>query len=549
MRTFLIALVCLGIGFAAGALTYRHYMLATYFREAPAETGNRPAVAGPEISPNGDASATATSDEQFEPDAIRLANRDDGVIVWEGEWANRMTGTFEILPGEDTGRDAALWVREGTGRNNGGRFVVPHHPYVDLGVADWFVDIPSTARYKLYMRIWALDQCGNSCWVGFDTENDLHYFPGGREGTYGANHYHWPEAMYRRWLWIEDEGTVYTLAAGLHRLHVEVREDGFAIDQIALVPENAAEPVGVLQATTVPGSGGLPDDMPLSESGMSARATPVTTPVDAFLAVQHHLLAPDDAPFAEGFLSLRLNTQHEVPVTVRLESDSATFSPRNAFSCSLTQDRPVAQLPFRAKFSGNAPRRPYDLRAVVTSERYPELTITRTVRVERPLDWWALGPLTSREDRAVGIALKKASRLDVTRSPLPDKPMLAWTRARVPEHFDAFGALDLNEMFGKQENCTAYIATRIHVGKSGAYRVAAAGDDTLRLRLNGALLVDDNRHAPLTDSIRSYPVTLPDGDHLLVGRVTQNGRWWQAFVQFHGTDDKPTADVTGLPAQ
>lgn len=558
-----VATVCLSVGFVAGALAHRAYIYAMTHRTAPAETLERPVITGPKPAAQPDSipanpdSETSQAPEAHQPAAVavqalplELAKRADGVLLWEAEWANRLTGSFACLASEDTGGGSALWAREGTGRNNDTRYHPPGKKFMDLGVADYWVQLPEAGRYRLYMRIWAMDKCGNSCWTQINGRGSQRYFPGGYSGAYGARNHVWPESMYQRWLWIEDEGIVYDLPAGSNRLHIEVREDGFAIDQIALVPVGGKAPSGILPPTCLPTVVEDEAGLPWSDSDMSTASLPVVTPFDAFLAMDHALLFPASAPGGSGWLTLRQNGNVPADLQVRLTSSLGTLSPYAEFTCQLTPEQPIARIPISLRLPPDAPRHTFTLRAEVRApDTHPDLTVVRTVALTRPLEWWVLGPLNWTQDRQAGKALVKADELDVTRPLLDSAPKMHWVQAKAPDHYDAFGALDLNKVLGFQEHQVAYIATRVRVLKSGRYRIVAGGDDELRLRLDGKLVASDSDHAPLTDTLRAQAVSLEAGEHLLLGRVEQSRRWWQTFVQFRNEDGTPSSGVIGLPMQ
>ena len=86
-------------------------------------------------------------------------------LVWEAEWVNRLTGTYELLPDNKCSGNAALWTREGTGRHNGDSCTeLPKNPAIEMGLAEYGFYVACPGDYSLFMRIRALDACSNSCW-------------------------------------------------------------------------------------------------------------------------------------------------------------------------------------------------------------------------------------------------------------------------------------------------------------------------------------------------------------------------------------------------
>jgi len=534
---------------ALGAVVYRQCLLATSARWlqsqladsalVPEPLGVPPAETASFVAPNTDPATVIP--------ATPALNRDpDGTLLWEAEWANRVTGSFACLPSVGASGGVALWEREGTGRNNGLEYVPPNKPNVALGLADYYLDLPRGGWYRLLMRLWTAGACSNSCWVGVDTDTNLQYFPGGLKGRFGQAHYHWPERMCYRWLWIDDEGSVYRLERGPHRLRIDVREDGIGIDQIALVPVGRSWPIGTPASTVLPGRGKWPADVRLSPDTPSTRASNVATPFDGFLAVDNHCLTPDAAPATTGWLWLRANVPDPQQLTVKLTCPGATLTPTRALRCGLSGATPFARVPLKVTFPATTERRGFALVATITSAACPGLTVVRSCRLERPLDWWAVGPLSPEQAGAVEGALLAATTVDVTRSPVLALPDLKWVRVNAPEHYDAFGAVDLGRLFGPQEHRVAYVATQIRVRASGRYSLLAASDDSLRLLCDGKTLLDLQHWAPLTDDVRRYSIALDKGAHLLVARVTQETSCWQMLVRFENPNGNPTGEVVGL---
>jgi hypothetical protein len=250
------------------------------------------------------------------------------------------------------------------------------------------------------------------------------------------------------------------------------------------------------------------------------------------------------------WLWVRLNGPDARRVRIAVTAPEAEVRPAQALTVALSSAAPLARVRFLLHYPPATPRRGYDVRAAVVCADVPVLRVERRTTVTRPLDWRALGPLTRAQDEAAGMALKDARQLDFTK-PLPAKTSLpAWTTVLAPSHYDCFGSLDFCLLWGQQERTAAFIVTRIHAARDGTYRLLTGADDDLRLRLDGKPMMDlpPRYLRPLVDSLRYHDLPLTAGDHLLVGRVRQDIKFWQARVQFYGADNLPTPDVWGLGA-
>ena len=101
-------------------------------REPPAEAQTQAAADGPRF-PEG-----VPIGESAPGTPLRVPAREaetepapDGTLLWEAELANRVTGSFECLGAEGAAGGAALWVRDGTGRNNPDRYYPPSRAHLE----------------------------------------------------------------------------------------------------------------------------------------------------------------------------------------------------------------------------------------------------------------------------------------------------------------------------------------------------------------------------------------------------------------------------------
>lgn len=520
-----VALVVCGLGILAAAGVYgRHkYVQWRYFREAPGETGARPVVEAPAANLH-EVSAVTSAVSVIRP---VLAERTDGVIVWEAEWANRVTGSYECLPAEDTGGGFALWSRQGSGRSLQMHYHRPRKQEGDLGTAEYHFTLSAPGSYRLYMRIRAPDHCGNSCWVGMDRRRRLHCFPDGFDSDFHGQRLHWPEKMFKRWLWLEDTGRLFELDAGKHFLRIEVREDGMAIDQVALVPEAGDEPSGMQKPTMIPRDTG---DVGLLR-----------------LAVDHGCLPRSGEATARGHLWLRSNSATGLPLVVRLAAGSARIDPAAEVRCELGPDAPFAYLPVSVTLEDAARLQAVEVRATASTTGHEGMRISAApCRVERPFDWRVLGPFTRTADAPLRRALMAAKTVDFGKARVVGSREFQWNHVESPKHFGHLGAVDFTKVFGAREECVVYAATMIDVQTGGVYRVTAAGDDTMELQLDGESLVRRYAERTLTDTLRPLDVELTKGRHLLVARVEQRTGAWQMVVRIEDSDGSAADGIEGV---
>ena len=538
-RNLVIAVCALILAAGLGVIARRKYVQWRHFRKAPRETESRPVVLTPGSDSGTAQHSFALQDEPMEGEASpsrrgeltiirpRLSPRADGVIVWEAEWANGITGSYECLPAKDTGGGFALWSRQGSGRSQQMHYHRPHRRDGDLGTAEYWFTLAEPGKYRLYMRIRAPDHCGNSCWVGMDRRRRLHCFPDGFDSDFDGRRLHWPEKMFRRWLWLEDAGRLFALEAGRHFLRVEVREDGMAIDQVALVPDGADEPSGVQQPTMIPRG---PNDV-----------------VPVCLAVNHQCLPRSGEATAHGHLWFRSNSATGLPLVVRLAAGDAKIGPATEVRCELGPDAPFAYLPVSVTLGEPARLEVVELTATASTPCYGGMQVSAApCRIERPFEWWALGPLDPPADALSGRILMAAETIDFRKAPIAGRPELTWREVESPAHFGHLGTIDLVKVFGLHENCTAYLATVIEVEEAGSYRVTAAGDDTLALQCDGANVVRHEYERTITDTLRPVELKLSAGKHLLVVRVGQRAGAWQMLVRFEGRDGSVAQGITGV---
>jgi len=109
------------------------------------------------------------------------------------------------------------------------------------GTASYTIHVKETGAYKLWLRVWWLDGCGNSVWVQIDGRPQA---SGKEKGLVIGE-----DGTYKRWGWRTAKKFKFRLKAGDHKLVLYVREDGPRIDQILLTKDPEYIPVRIEKPT------------------------------------------------------------------------------------------------------------------------------------------------------------------------------------------------------------------------------------------------------------------------------------------------------------
>lgn len=161
-----------------------------------------------------------------------------------------------------------------------------------------------------------------------------------------------------------------------------------------------------------------------------------------------------------------------------------------------------------------------------------------TVRV-----WNVCGPFPNPlGGKGHDIAYAPEAQPDRTRE-LLDRP-LSWTSKAVD---DARGVLDLSFLEPKMYG-VAYAAAAIDAGAGGPAILRAGSDDSLKLWLNGGLVLDRLVDRPLVVDEECVPVTLKAGPNVILAKIGQNAGGW-AFQLRVERPEPATAGAGDLEAR
>lgn len=150
-----------------------------------------------------------------QPPALRFGELPTGVIAVQNMAAFQPTNGFRLEYDPSSGRGVVLALPDRRGANDG----------LGRGRAEIATQ---AARYRPWFRVRWNDSCGNS--VGFRVDDRP-------VQTIGQ------DSVYRVWHWVC--GTPVDLSDGTHVLGLYGREDGIAVDQVLLSPDESFRPIGV----------------------------------------------------------------------------------------------------------------------------------------------------------------------------------------------------------------------------------------------------------------------------------------------------------------
>jgi HEAT repeat protein len=142
-------------------------------------------------------------------------------------------------------------------------------------------------------------------------------------------------------------------------------------------------------------------------------------------------------------------------------------------------------------------------------------------------DWLLCGPY-----RQAGVSGAQAV-FNLVVGPEKAGEKVAWSA--VPRE----DAVNLAALFPGQENCVAYLRTRIIAPKEGHGVLLMGSDDGIKAWLNGEVVHSNNVDRGQVVDQDAAPIRLNQGTNELMLKVTQGGGGWGACARIVGTDLKP----------
>jgi len=124
----------------------------------------------------------------------------------------------------------------------------------------------------------------------------------------------------------------------------------------------------------------------------------------------------------------------------------------------------------------------------------------------------------------------------------PEKPgsKIEWKTIPPADH------INLGALFPQQENCAAYLQTRLIAPQDCQGLLLIGSDDGVKAWLNGKVVHSNNVDRGEVTDEDTAPITLKQGTNELLLKITQGGGGWSACARIVGKDLKP---IPGLEAQ
>ena len=453
--------------------------------------------------------------------APTLAPPPPGALVFEAENFTETNYGWEAHIDPQAAGGAYLHTKEGICngpaqlRYNVGNFYDVHSK-ADLTYLRYHFNVPRTATYYCYGRMWTTDtHCSNHLCLDFDNDSRV-----------GSIDNRTPF----RWLWTLIDNAPRTLTQGDHYINIFIHEDGIRLDQFILTPNPIDADHPPFAANVEPGHGTKWDyaDGPpahLSFDLASAVISPELAP-NAKLVLRHLHKSKGDATLK---VVLKNAGENNADVTLLDSEVDLTFLNELNFY----------PLSFKGIDLARLPRREYVLEAELL--RDGKALVSTNVVLAKPWNWEVFGP---------GKYLSQEQRgpLDGDGAPKPDDTR-TWTPFK-DKSYDWFGVLDFGVQFGNNSKHapqfqTVYARTRITVPKDGNYLFKVMADDQMILWLDGEEIYRINDVLPVTRSARSFQHELKAGEHRIRMRINQTEGPWQAFLRIR-TEDDAASEILGL---
>lgn len=125
----------------------------------------------------------------------------------------------------------------------------------------------------------------------------------------------------------------------------------------------------------------------------------------------------------------------------------------------------------------------------------------------------------------------------------PEKPGEAVNWQPVPKGND----VNLAGLFPNQDNCIAYLRTRVIVPEATPAVLLMGSDDGVKAWLNGTAVLANNVDRGMVADQDAAPIQLAKGANELLVKVTQGGGGWSLCARIVGVDGKPLTGLTAAP--
>lgn len=368
------------------------------------------------------------------------------------------------------------WIRALQGAGGRANYWGGDFLSTDTGRADYPVVVPVAGVYSLWIRVWWMDDCGNSLYAWFDNSPQTYF--GSREAE-------WGEKRFRKWYWHESKRNL-RLSAGAHTLHLEVCEDGIRVDAMALLPSGQVPPQGTVTANMNP--------LALAREGVEVQISCESQEVDSNgkLYATVFVMRNGSKPL-DGSLTLDAGKgvpDFESPIAVRLEGDNYVFSKDVAIT-----------------FPASAPHSESLVRATFRSKEGLHKAEASLI-VQKPWPWEYSGPYDAPKDPTT--ILSDAS--------------MSWRSIPPEKIFGRYGVMDFEKVLGNGTHGYMYLRTRVRLPQDAPIRWLLQADDTASVWLDGKLILRDRHRLPLEASLQQVVRQETKGEHLVVVECFQTAK-------------------------
>jgi hypothetical protein len=234
---------------------------------------------------------------------------------------------------------------------------------------------------------------------------------------------------------------------------------------------------------------------------------------------------------------LRKPVGADVEGEVRIETPAPVdIEPRRTQPFQLAADEVLGMLAFRVSVSAGAPRRTWPLRVAVAIQGAPAQT--EELRLNVPWEWIVTNALHC--PPKAGIETPGPLDGGVSEG-FPGRVEGARWRLVPPGAFTPYGLLDMRQAVADRSNVMAYAFTRVHCPVAGAYLMDVRHDDTIRVWVNGRLVLTSLQVAPSVATRKLVAVTLREGSNDVLVKIGQVNNYWEFGLWFLDADRRPAA--------
>ena len=357
-------------------------------------------------------------------------------FVTEAEWAYSIKPNFQI---DHYDGQLALHLGEGAGGYND--WLLGEDSTVDIGTGKFTFDINYEGYYRLWVRIFMENKCGNSTGM---------YIDGQRVGRFSDR-----RDRFDQWIWMPSHqytGTGVYLHPGRHHLKVQAFEDGVFVDKYALLP--AFEDLD-------------PQKLPARRFLYDA-ALPTT--VSLTFEAQHMERGKTQAMTVwvrRNHPGIRSGT-----INVSVPGPFELLDPSEA-EIRFEKDSPIAGHSFKVRLPKDAVAGEVEVVARFTAENEQA---EGTSFLGAHYDWFTTGPL----DPYTGKSQDLKQKSGIKRADLAD----GWRRFP-SDGYDRYRRMDFEKAYGESQDKFIFLYTEIEVEESGEYLGLLTLDDSGFIWLDG----------------------------------------------------------------